>query len=396
MGSGTVSSMIKLRGGAAVVGIGQTPYYKRGTSPDSDVKLALRAIVGACEEAGLDPRDVDGFVSYASERSDAPRMMAALGTREVRFAALTWIHGGGIPGSLSLAAAAILTGQAQAVVVYRSMAERVGQRLRVNVAQNDTTAQYLVNGIESPVQILALRCQRMMEADGVPRSALRAVTQASYYHARNNPRAVGRNTVMDDETYDNARMISEPYKLFDCSRENDGACAVLVVSAERAKTLKTKPAYILSAPMGTLEGGGALEENWRSYYSTAGQAVLAKRLWAESGYGPKDVDVAQIYMNNNSMGIGAMIDHGFCSFENAGEFLTLDNLIAPNGELPINTSGGDLAEGFIHGMGLVAEAVRQIRGESTNQVPDAKLSLMTGGPGDWMSSTCLLGSAETL
>jgi len=118
----------KLRGSCAVVGIGQTPYYKRGTSPDSDVKLALRAIVGACEEAGFDPRDVDGFVSYASERSDAPRMMAALGTREVRFAALTWIHGGGIPGSLSLAASAILSGQAEAIVVYRSMAERVGQR----------------------------------------------------------------------------------------------------------------------------------------------------------------------------------------------------------------------------------------------------------------------------
>jgi hypothetical protein len=130
--------MSKLRGGTAVVGIGQTPYYKRGTSPDSDVKLALRAIVGACEDAGFDPRDVDGFVSYASERSDAPRMMAALGTREVRFAALTWIHGGGIPGSLSLAAAAILTGQAEAVVVYRSMAERVGQRLRVNVARADS------------------------------------------------------------------------------------------------------------------------------------------------------------------------------------------------------------------------------------------------------------------
>ena len=254
-----------IRGRTAIVGVGQTPYYKRGTSPDPDIKLALRAIVDACQDAGVEPRDIDGFVSYASERSDAPKMMAALGTREVRFAALTWIHGGGIPGSLSLAASAIISGQAEIVVVFRSMAERTGQRLRVNVAQNDTTAQYLVNGIESPVQILALRAQRLMEFDGVPRSALRAVTQASYYHARNNPRALGRNTVMDDESYNNARMISEPHKLFDCSRENDGACAVLVVSAERAKTLAKKPAYILSAPMGTLEGGGALDENWRSY-----------------------------------------------------------------------------------------------------------------------------------
>ncbi|MCA8894248.1 MAG: hypothetical protein KDA48_03235, partial [Amphiplicatus sp.] len=189
---------------------------------------------------------------------------------------------------------------------------------------------------------------------------------------------------------------AEPYRLFDCSRENDGGCAVLVTSAERARHLNSKPAYILGAPMGTPGGGGAPEENWRPYYATAGQAGLAKRLWETSGYSPKDVDVAQVYMNNNSMGIGALIDHGFCTFENAGEFLTLENLIAPNGGLPINTSGGDLAEGFIHGMGLLAEAARQIRGDSTNQVPGAKLSLMTGGPGDTMSSTGLLGSEETL
>jgi acetyl-CoA acetyltransferase len=203
-------------------------------------------------------------------------MMAALGTREVRFAALTWIHGGGIPGSLSLAASAILAGQAEVVAVYRSLAERSGQRLRVNVAQNDTTAQYLVNGIESPVQILALRAQRMMEADGVPRSALRAVTQASYYHARNNPRAVGRSTVMDDETYDNARMISEPYKLFDCSRENDGACAVLVVSAERAQ-------WALLRAAGRLRRIGARttpqlgSPNWRS--ECGWSLVTARRMW---------------------------------------------------------------------------------------------------------------------
>ncbi len=388
--------MTDIRGKTAIVGVGQTPYFKRGTSEHPALKLCLEAIVEASEDAGLDPKDIDGFVSYASENSDAQKLMAGLGTREVRFASLTWIHGGGIPGALSIAAAAIMTGQAEVVAVYRSMAESFGQRLRVDVAQNDTAAQYLVNGIESPTQILALRAQRLMQHHGVPRSALRAVSQASYYHARNNARAVGRQIELDDETYDNSRMIADPYRLFDCSRENDGACAVLVVSAERAKHLRQKPAYILAAPMGTPGGGGALEENWRPYYATAGQVELANRMWASSGYGPKDVDVAQIYMNNNSMGIGAMIDHGFCTFENAGEFLTLENLTAPSGKLPINTSGGDLAEGFIHGMGLLAEATRQIRGDSTNQVPGAKLSLMTGGPGDTMSSTGLLGAEETL
>jgi acetyl-CoA acetyltransferase len=385
----------RLRGAAAIVGMGETPYYKRSASPDPELKLALRAIVAACEDAGVDPRDVDGFVSYASERNDAQKLMPALGTREVRFAALTWIHGGGIPGALSLAASAILAGQAEIVAVYRSMAETTSQRLRVAVAQSDTAAQYLVNGLESPAQILALRAQRLLEADGVPHSTMKAMAQAAYHHARNNPRAYGRATVLDDETYDNARLISEPFRLFDCSRENDAGVAVIVVSADRARDLSQRPAYILSAPMGALEGAGALEENIRPY-SRAGQLGVARRMWGESGYGPADVDVAQVYQNFTALGVGALIDHGFCTPETAGAFLTLENLIAPAGRLPVNTSGGDLAEGFVHGMGLVLEAVRQIRGTSTNQVPGAKLSLMTGGPGDTMSSTALLGAAETL
>ena len=388
--------MSKMRGAAAIVGIGQTPYYKRGTSPEPELKMAIRAITQAADDAGLDVRDSNGFVADASEHSDPAKLMPALGTRECSFASLVWFHGGALPASLNIASAAIMAGQADVVAVYRSMAEGNAGRLRVVVAQNDTSSQYLVNGLDSPVQILALRAQRLMEYHGVPQSALFATVQASYFHAKNNPRAYGRNTEMSREIYDNARMVSEPYRLFDCSRENDAAACVLVVSAERAKDLKQKPAYILSAPMGTMQGGGALEENWRPYYATAGQAELADRLWRESGYGPKDVDVAQIYMNCNSMGIGAMIDHGFCSYESAGEFCTFENLIAPSGKLPINTSGGDLAEGFIHGMGLIPEAVRQIRGTSVNQVPNAKLSLVTGGPGDLMSSTALLGAAETL
>ncbi|NWG52993.1 MAG: transporter [Hydrogenophilaceae bacterium] len=387
--------MATLRGAAAIVGIGQTPYYKRGAAPEPELKLALRAIVAACEDAGIDPRDVDGFISYASERNDAQKLMPALGTRETRFAALTWIHGGGIPGALSIAASAIATGQAHVVAVYRAMAEADGQRLRVMVAQSDTAAQYLVNGLESPAQILALRSMRLLQAHGVPRATFKTMAQVAYHHARNNPTAVGRNITLDDETYDNARRIADPFTLFDCSRENDGAAAVIVVSAERAKDCAKTPAYILSAPMGTLEGGGALEENIRPY-SCAGQLGVARRMWAESGYGPGDVDVAQIYQNMTGLGVGALIDHGFCTFESAGDFITFGNLIAPSGRLPINTSGGDLADGFIHGMGLALEATRQIRGVSVNQVPGVKISLVTGGPGDTMTSTALLGAAETL
>ena len=387
--------MSGFRGAAAVVGIGQTPYYKRGTSPDPEMKLALRAIVAACEDAGIDPSEIDGFVSYGSERNTAQQLLPALGTRQIRFAALAWTHGGGIPAAVGVGATAILAGQADVVVVYRAMAEGSHQRLQVAVTQGDTPAQFLVNGIDMVLQRSAMRSQRLIEHDGVPGSALEAIARASYHHAQNNPGAVGRGFTLDHEKYEASRYISEPLHLYDCSRENDGAAAVILVSAERARTMRQTPAFLLSAPMGASASGGSREDNHEPYTSV-GFIDLAERLWAESGYGPGDIDVAQIYENFTGMAVAAIIDHGFCTRETAGDFIRLENLIAPGGGLPINTSGGNLADGFIHGMGLVLEAVRQIRGTSTNQVPGAKLSLMAGGPGDSVTSTALFGAAETL
>jgi acetyl-CoA acetyltransferase len=383
------------RGATAIVGIGQTPYYKRGTAPESELTLALRAIVDACEDAGISPRDIDGFVSYGSEMNGGPRLMPALGTREVRFTALAWTHGGGIPGAVGLAACAIIAGQADVVVVYRAMAEQAGGRLRLAVAQSDTAAMHLVNGLDAPVQRIAMRTQRMLEADGIPREAMRTLSLVDYHHAKNNPRAMGRTVELDVDTYEASRWISEPFRVFDCSRENDAAAAVIVVSAERAKDLRQKPAYVLSAPHGAPQGWGALEENL-SPYSSAGMRGVARRLWAESGYTPKDVDVAQVYDHFTGMAIAALMDHGFFDADSVGEFMQFDNLIAPSGGLPLNTSGGNLADGFIHGMGLVPEAVRQLRAQSVNQVPDANLSLMTGGGSDMVVSTALFGSEAAL
>lgn len=384
-----------MRGTTAVVGIGETPYFKRGTSGEPALKLALRAIVTAAEDAGIETSEIDGFVSYGSERSDGQRMMPALGTKELRFGALVWTHGGGIPGALGLAATAIATGQANVVVVYRAMSEMRGKRLRVDVAQDDTPAQMLVNGLDAPAQIVAMRSMRLIEAEGVPARTLRDMALVSYHHAKRNPRAIGRDVELDAETYEESRWVTEPYHLFDCSRESDAGSAVIMVSAERAKDMRQTPAYVLGAPMGSAQAYGMREENHSPYWSAGFQGV-ADRLWNETGYGPKDVDVAQIYENMTGMGVSALIEHGFCTLESAGDFITFDNLIAQGGGLPINTSGGNLAEGFNHGMSLVNETVRQIRGTSVNQVSGANLSLMTGGPGDPVVSTALLGSTATL
>jgi len=383
------------RGATAIVGIGQTPYYKRGASPDPEIKLALRAIVAACEDAGIDPSEIDGFVSYGSERNAGQKLLPALGTKSLRYAALAWTHGGGIPAAVGIAAQAIISGQAEVVVVYRAMAEGSNQRLQVAVTQDDTPAQFLVNGIDMVLQRSAQRSQRMIEVDGVPASTLEAVAMAGYHHAQQNPGATAFGQPLTHEKYVASRYISEPYHLFDCSRENDGAAAVILVSAERAARMPQKPAYILGCTMGASHDGGSREDNHEPYTSV-GLIELAQRLWEQTGYRPEDVDVAQIYENFSGMAVASIIDHGFCTSATAGDFITLDNLTAPDGQLPINTSGGNMADGFIHGMGLVLEAVRQIRGTSTNQVPGARLSLMAGGPGDSVTSTALFGSADTL
>src|SRR6185312_8151081 len=113
-----------LRGRTAIAGIGETTYYKHGQSPDAEFKLALQAIVAACADAGIDPHDVDGFASYGNDRSDAARLAAALGIKELRFANMFWGGGGGgVCGAVGNAAAAVTTGMADCVVAFRSLAQ---------------------------------------------------------------------------------------------------------------------------------------------------------------------------------------------------------------------------------------------------------------------------------
>jgi acetyl-CoA acetyltransferase len=382
------------RGAVAAVGIGATPLYRRATAPVSERGLVVEAVVAACEDAGIAPADVDGVVSYGGDRNDGPRLTASLGTRELRLSAMNWgSGGGGVAGALQLAASAIITGQAERVVVVRALAEQRGGRLSRDVTKDHLDLHYRVNGVESPAQICALRTRRLLE-QGLPPETLYAIAAAGYHHARANPGAVGRDAPFDREVYAASRMISEPLRLHDCSRENDGAAAVLLVAADRAADLTDRPAYLLSAPSSAGEGWGDLGENVEPYDS-GGFRSVARRLWSESGAGPSDVDVVQVYDSFTGPAVAALIDHGFCDLENAGEVLTVENLTAPLGGLPLNTAGGNVAEGFIHGMSLVLEAVRQIQGRSTNQVPGADLSLVISGPEAPLPSSALFGSERT-
>jgi acetyl-CoA acetyltransferase len=388
-----------LRGRVAVIGIGETTYYKHGQSPDPEFALALKAIIAACEDAGVDPHEVDSFASYSNDRNDPSRISAALGCRELRVSNMQWGGGGGgAAAAVGNAAAAIVTGQAEIAVVYRALAQ--GQFARFGRAQSGGTVSgdnALINpyGIFVPAQRFALKYMRYMHEHKIKQEALRAIALASYHHAQSNPRAVMYGRPLTEDTYDASRWISEPFHLFDCCQENDGAAALVLVSAERAKDYRHKPAYVLAVAQGSDHRNAARSFNAPAFHSASFGPVVP-HLWEMARLGPKDVDVLQSYENFTGGVLMSLTEHGFIEPEECNEFLKLENLIAPSGKLPLNTSGGNLAECYMHGLELQIEAVRQLRGSSTAQVPRAKVAGVIAGPMVTPVSTMVFGSEETL
>lgn len=388
-----------LRGRVAVAGIGETTYYPRSASPESEFALACRAVLAACDDAGIAVTDVDGFASYANDRNEPTRLAAALGLPELRFSNMQWgSGGGGAAGAVANGAAAVAAGLADCVVVFRALAQgqfgrfgRAGEATHVSGEQAFT----IPYGVMSPAQMFAMRTTRLLERHGVDRSTMRAVALASYHHAQQNPRAVMHGRPLTAEEYDESRWIVEPYRLYDCCQENDGAAAMVLVAADRAADLAQRPVYLLGAAQGGGMRAGASVHNDPDY-AGAGFRTVAPRMWEQAGIGPDEVDVVQAYENFTGGVVMALIEHGFCTYESANEVLTFDNLVAPRGRLPLNTSGGNLAECYMHGFGLQIEAVRQLRGSSTNQVPGARVAVAAAGPMVPVTSTCVYGTEEVL
>ena len=388
-----------LRGQVAVAGIGESVYYRHGQSPDSEFKLALQAILAACDDAGIPPAQIDGFASFSDDRNDASRLAAALGIRQLRSATMQWGGGGGgCCAAVANGAAAIHAGMAECVVVFRSLAQgqfgRFGRTTGINTISGEK-AYLMPYGVLAPPQRFAMRVRRFMHEHGVRQEAMRAIAMASYYHAQANPRAVMYGKPLDEERYDHSRWVVEPFHLYDCCMENDGAAAIILVSQERARDFKSKPVYVLGAAAGSGFRAGADPHNSPDYAS-ANFGTLAPNLFRMAGIGPRDVGVVQSYENFTGGVIMTLVEHGLVDAQDINQFFTLDNLIAPSGKLPLNTSGGNLAECYVHGMELVIEAVRQVRGTSNSQADKSDIALVAGGPMVTPASNLLLGSESVL
>jgi acetyl-CoA acetyltransferase len=371
-----------LRGKAAIVGVGETTYYKHGKSPDAEFKMALQAIIAACEDAGIDPRDVDGFSSFSNDRNDPPRLAAALGVKELRFSNMQWGGGGGgAAAAVGNAAMAVATEVADCVVAYRALAQGQFARFGRGAATPTVSGPAAFEtpyGVMSPAQKFAMKVTRFMHDHRVSPDVLRAIAMASYHHAQSNPRAVMNGRPLDEATYDRSRWIIEPhFHLFDCCMENDCAAAMVVVSADRARDMRQSPPGCWA---------------WRRARTTAAPPRAQR---AELPQQPlrhrRPEHVAHGRAEAQGRGRGAvlrelhrrradeLVEHGFVAPDQINETLTLPNLLAPTGKLPLNTSGGNLAECYMHGLGLAIEGVRQLRGESHSQVPDAKVCAVVAG-----------------
>ncbi|HYF57809.1 MAG TPA: acetyl-CoA acetyltransferase [Burkholderiaceae bacterium] len=381
-----------------ITGIGQTAYTRWGGTVDrSEFSLACEAILAAIADAGLRPDDIDGIASYSSDRNEPAMLQRALGIEQVRFASMVWGGGGGgACGGLAHAAAAIESGRARHVVVFRALCQ--GQQFRFGRFHPWTpeTAFTAPFGLFSPPQMAALVVQRHMHLYGTTSVQLGRVAIACRANATRNPAAVMRDRPITMEDYLASRMIASPLRLLDCCLESDGAAAIVVSGLASARDARAPVIEILAAAQGSERGWGTGLLGGHNQpvesYATGNSTVMARELFARAGVMPDDLDVAQVYDAFTGTVLIALEDYGLCGRGESGPFVEAGHVDWPDGRLPINTSGGNLSEAYIHGFNLTIEAVRQLRGTSTSQVDGARVCLVTGGQAVSPVSGAILGA----
>ena len=376
------------RDAACIVGIGHSAYGKRGEFGDVGLpRLALDAIHAACADAGLAPRDVDGFTGYCDEVTAPSDLAVSLGTAELRYAALVWGgRGSGLPGAVANAYLAVATGLADYVVVVRSLiqASRLGQSVAAGVGPGDPiplSASYTAPfGMALPAAIYAMKARRHMSLYGTTTEHFAEVAVSARRNAVSNPDARFRTEITVEEHHA-SRLIADPLRLYDCCMESDGAAAVIVTSPERARDLRQPPVSIRAVAMtGEYKWASASFNTAGEVYASTGHRRAARDLYARAGLGPGDVDVALFYDAFTPSVLMSLEDWGFCAVGESGPFVA-EGGIRREGPLPVNPHGGHLAEVYLQGSTHLLEGARQLRGTSCNQDDGAEVVLYGSGVG---------------
>jgi acetyl-CoA acetyltransferase len=386
-----------MRDATAIVGIGETQFYKRGRSlPQTRYELAGKAIMAAVADAGLSMNDIDGVTLFANGGGlDIAVLAEILGIPRVRLAVVMPGAGGGSTGAVGVGATAIFAGMASVVVTVMSM--QILQRrptAAFAVPQNPGSHWDFVapTGLIAPGQMFSMMARRHMHLYGTTREQFGAVAIASRAHASRLESSVMREPITMDD-YLSSRMLSDPLCLLDYCQESDGAAACVTTSVARARDLRQRPVLIRGVAQGG-EGVWGQGNEWLQmpddYFAAAGYRAIGEELYSGAGLGPEEIDVVELYDQSTAMVLMQLEDLGFCKPGESGPFALSGGTAWPNGELPVNTHGGSHSNAHITGMNHIVEAVRQLRGQAVNQVSGAETALVTGAPGRLPMSAIIL------
>lgn len=375
--------MSGLARGVAVAGVGYSPI-SRSAALDIN-RLTFTACKAALDDAGLSPEDVDAVVEYQFGRGEAPTAIGAqrlLGIPNLNM--FNDIMGSGPSGLASAmdAAMAIASGVCETALVYRCMTRAAGHSGAVQGGPAPAegplqyTAPYGLGG--GIIHTMGMRKQRRIQVLGGSEEDYGLIAINARRWGGGNERAVLREPITMED-YLASRPVADPLRLLDCDYPVSGCCAAVLTTAERASDLAHTPVLVDAVAYGT-----GIRPDWTfgGDLLFGGSRQCAERLWSKSSVGPADVDVAEIYDGFTHITISWIEALGFCGEGEFGGWVDKGRTIGPGGSLPLNTHGGQLSEGRMHGLAFLTEATLQLRGQcGDRQVPGAEVAVVANALG---------------
>ena len=365
-------------GQTAIIGIGQTAYTKE--SGRTVMSLCAEASMKAIEDAGLERGDIDGLISFTMDTNPDHDLQSALGLPMVRFTARAPFGGEGAYATFQLAAAAIESGQASNVLIFRAFNERSEARFgQPSYNAGNMRDFHKSLGLVTPGQVYAMWHKPFLDARGMTSEDLGHLVVQMRAWAANNPAAwfYGRPITLED--HQRSRWIVKPVlRLYDFCQETDGGVAFVVSRLDKARESGRPVVRVLGVQQAWPLGESMMYNYYKSNLTYAEDTeVVAKALWAQTGLSPAEIDVSTIYDNFSPSIPISYEGYGLCKRGEVRDAIRAGEL-GPGGSTPVNTNGGLIGEAYLHGLNNAAECVRQMRGTSANQIEDAKIALCAG------------------